>query len=108
MKGRPFYLSQEAQRSLLEIALWTEEHFGPAQADRYRDLLIARCLALAAGELPHRSCRVAIAPDLAEDLRFVSAGRHVVIFTETATALHVVDFLHGSADLKGRLLRGAT
>lgn len=106
MKKRSYRLSDQAFASLIEIAAWTEERFGPAQADRYRDLLIARCRAIAAGQVVHQSCRVAFAPDLREDLRFARAGRHFVIFLEDPATVLVIDFLHQGADLAARLERG--
>jgi plasmid stabilization system protein ParE len=43
------------------------------------------------------------ADDLREDLRFARAGNHFVIFVETPDEVLIVDFLHQSADIAGRL-----
>ena len=82
---------------------WTFDKFGPLQADRYRDLLIDRCEAVAAGTAQHQSCRVMFADDLREDLRFARAGQHFIIFVDGPNQVLIVDFLHQSADISGRL-----
>ena len=43
------------------------------------------------------------ADDLREDLRFARAGQHFVIFIETVDQVLIVDFMHQSADIAGRL-----
>ena len=43
------------------------------------------------------------ADDLAADLRFTRAGQHFVIFVEAPDEVLIVDFLHQSADIAGRL-----
>ncbi len=77
--------------------------FGAAQSKRYTDQLIARRKAVARGHASHQSCRMIFADDLREDLRFARAGQHFVIFVETEAAVLIVDFLHQSADIAGRL-----
>lgn len=92
-----------AEASLAEIAQWTTETFGPRQADIYQREVFDRCAALAKGEVPSRSCRSAIHPDLAEDLRFAPAGGHVMAFVETATEVIVMDFFHQREDFPGKV-----
>ncbi|MBC7157224.1 MAG: type II toxin-antitoxin system RelE/ParE family toxin [Rhodobacteraceae bacterium] len=43
--------SRRVAERLADIAGWTESTFGPAQADRFRALLLARLGALAAGRV---------------------------------------------------------
>jgi toxin ParE1/3/4 len=100
---KSFVFSERADRSLDHIMDWSFEKFGQVQADRYRNLLVNRCEAIAAGTAHHQSCRVMFADDLREDLRFARAGNHFVIFVETPDEVLIVDFLHQSADIAGRL-----
>ena len=100
---RPWRLTRQAEASLVEIALWTLETFGPRQAEACEDDLIARCNDIAAGTAPSHDCRRVIAPDLPEDLRFTRSGQHFIVFIEDATQVIIVDFLHSRSDLPGKL-----
>ncbi len=79
---KPWRLTRQAVTSLVEIARWTHETFGPRQAAVYEDDLIASCVAIAAGTAMSQDCRRLIDADLPEDLRFARAGQHFVIFVE--------------------------
>ena len=103
MKRRRYRLSERAKQSFREIGLYSRERFGVGQMRFYLDGLLTRCKLIAAGDVPHQSCRVMFADDLREDLRFARAGQHFVIFVETETEVLIVDFLHQSADIAGRL-----
>lgn len=96
-------LTRQAETSLVDIANWTHETFGPRQAAAYEDDLIAVCRDIAAGTALSQDCRRIIDPDLPEDLRFARAGQHFVIFVEDAEQVIIVDFLHGRSDLPHRL-----
>ena len=100
---KPWRLTRAAEASLVDIARWTHETFGPRQAAAYEDDLITRCRAIAAGTAPSQDCRRLVDPDLPEDLRFVRAGQHVIVFTETADAVIILEVLHGRTDLPRRL-----
>jgi plasmid stabilization system protein ParE len=100
---KPWRLTRQAETSLVEIARWTHETFGPRQAAAYEEDLIARCAAIAAGTAMSQDCRRLINPDLPEDLRFTRAGQHFVVFVEDADQVIIVDFLHGRSDLPRRL-----
>lgn len=100
---KPWRLTRQAERSLIEIARWTHETFGPRQAAAYEDDLIAVCRDIAAGTAMSQDCRRIISPDLPEDLRFARAGQHFVIFVEDAEQVIIIDFLHGRSDLPRRL-----
>lgn len=100
---KPWRLTRQAEASLVEIARWTHETFGPKQATAYEDDLIARCVAIAAGTAMSQDCRRLIDPDLPEDLRFARAGQHFVIFVEDTEQVIIIDFLHARSDLPRRL-----
>jgi plasmid stabilization system protein ParE len=100
---RPWRLTRQAEASLIEIARWTIETFGPRQAAAYEDDLISTCRGIAAGTALSQDCRRLIDPDLAENLRFARAGQHFVVFIEEADHVIIIDFLHSRADLPRRL-----
>jgi plasmid stabilization system protein ParE len=100
---KPWRLTRQAERSLVEIARWTLETFGPRQAEAYEADLIACCAAIAAGEAPSQDCRRLIDPDLPEDLRVMRAGQHFIVSVEMPDLLIVVDVLHSPSDLPRRL-----
>lgn len=100
---KPWRLTRQAEASLVEIARWTHESFGPRQAAAYEEDLIARCREIAAGTAQTQDCRRFIDPDLPEDLRLARAGQHFVIFVEDPAQVIIVDFLHGRSDLPRRL-----
>ena len=100
---KPFVFSDRAEASFESILEWTFENYGGRQLDKYRDILLERCRAIGQGSALHQSCRVMFADDLREDLRFARAGNHFVIFVESADEVQIVDFLHQSADIAGRL-----
>ena len=100
---KPWRLTRAAEASLIEIAHWTLETFGPRQAAAYEEDLIARCEEIAAGVAMSQDCRRIIDPGLPEDLRFARCGQHFVIFVEEAEQVIIIDFLHARSDLPRRL-----
>lgn len=100
---KPWRLTRQAEQSLMGIARWTFETFGPRQAAAFEDDLIARCKEIAAGTVQSQDCRRLIASDLSEDLRFTRAGQHFVVFVEDPEQVIIVDFLHNRSDLPSRL-----
>jgi len=100
---KPWRLTRQAEASLVDIATWTHQTFGPRQAAAYEEDLIAACRDIAAGTAMSQDCRRIIDPDLPEDLRFARCGQHFVIFVEDAEQVIIVDFLHGRSDLTRRL-----
>ena len=100
---RPWRLTRQAEASLVDIALWTLETFGPRQAAAYEEDLIGRCIEIADGSAMSQGCRRLIDPELPEDLRFTRTGRHFIVFVEDADQVTIVDFLHARSDLPRRL-----
>ena len=99
---KPWRLTRQAEQSLIGIARWTFETFGPRQAAAYENDLIARCRGIAAGTVQSQDCRRLITPDLSEDLRFARAGQ-LIVFVENPEQVIIVDFLHSRSDLPRRL-----
>lgn len=99
---KTFRLSLRAEQSLEDIFIWTIDQFGVVQATKYKDQLIYRLNALAAGELPHgRSCNVLISSKRdVRDLEYYREGRHYIVYRNTEKALFVVDFIHEVRDLE--------
>ena len=100
---KPWRLTRQAERSLVEIARWTFQTFGPRQAEAYEADLIARCVAIAAGGAPSQDCRRLIDPDLVDDLRFTRVGQHFIVFVDMPDQVIIVDVLHSRSDLPRRL-----
>ncbi len=95
--------SDRAEQSFRMIAVYSKENFGARRGEEYARTLHVRCAALAKGELSGRSCRDVFAPDLRADLRFVASGSHYIVFSESELDVLIVDFIHQSADVGGRL-----
>jgi toxin ParE1/3/4 len=100
---KPWRLTRVAERSLIDIAIWTVETFGPRQAAAYEEDLISACRNIAAGTAQSQDCRRIIDPELPEDLRFARAGQHFVVFVEDAAQVIIIDFLHSRSDLPRHL-----
>ena len=98
---RGYRLSPQAELTLEDIITWTIEHFGIDQAERYKNQLITRLSALAAGELPHGlPCNGLLAGHReVVDLEYFREGRHYIIYRNTIDGIFVLDFVHGSRDL---------
>lgn len=105
---KPWRLTRAAEVSLIDIARWTFDTFGPRQANAYEEDLIASCRDIAVGTVLSQDCRRLIDPDLAEDLRFTRCGQHFIVFVEDPDQVIIIDFLHSRSDLPGKLaaLRG--
>jgi toxin ParE1/3/4 len=100
---KPWRLSRQAEASLLDIAVWTIDTFGPRQAQAYEEDLIANCSGIASGGVPSESCPAIIDPDLKEDLRFVRSGQHFIVFVEDEASVIIVDVLHSRCNLPAKL-----
>ena len=104
--ARTWRLTKQAEASLVNIARWTLDSFGPRQAKAYEADLIARCREIAAGTAPTQSCRQLVDADMPEDLRFARSGEHFIVFVEDPAAIVIVDFIHARSDLPGKLGAG--
>ncbi len=97
------HFTDQAEDSLAGIARWTADAFGPRQADIYNKEVLDRCISLAKGLVPSRSCRFLLSSDLAEDMRYAQIGGHIVVFVETASELVVMDFFNQREDWLGKI-----
>jgi toxin ParE1/3/4 len=95
--NRNFRLTRRAEASLIDIARWTIKTFGARQAEIYETDLIARCEAIAKGEVASRSCAVLV--ESYQKLRFTRAGEHFLVFLENDDVVTIVDILHSRSDL---------
>ncbi|MDO6732675.1 type II toxin-antitoxin system RelE/ParE family toxin [Marinovum sp. 2_MG-2023] len=95
--SRSFRLTRRAEASLTEIARWTIENFGLRQAELYEAELLIRCEGILNGQAHSRSCAVLV--DEADDLRFVRAGEHFLVFLDQPDEVVIVDILHSRSDL---------
>ena len=100
--SRSWRLTRQAETSLVEIALWTVETFGPRQAAAYEEDLIARCREIAEGTAISQGCRQLIDPDKRTTCSS-RAGQHSIVFIEDAAQVIIVDFLHARSDLPGKI-----
>ncbi|MEM1150418.1 MAG: type II toxin-antitoxin system RelE/ParE family toxin [Pseudomonadota bacterium] len=108
--SRSFRLTRRAEDSLVDIALWTLETFGERQAEIYRDELISRCEAIAAGRA-HARPLAGLLPEEpeADRLFYARTGEHFVVWLETEkeapadAPVLIIDFIHGRSDLPRRL-----
>jgi plasmid stabilization system protein ParE len=100
---RPVRFTRAAEASLGEIADWTIDTFGPAQALRYEAELLERCMAIVEGRVHSRDCS-ALAPE-GRGLRYVRAGEHFLVYAELEDAVVIVEVLHSRSDLPARLAR---
>ena len=96
-----YRLSLRAEQTLEYIIGWTIDHFGLAQAVKYKDQLIARLSFLALDEVPHGwPCNVLLAGKRdVGDLEYCRDGRHYINYRNTDEGIFVLDFIHGSRNL---------
>ncbi len=93
-------LSPLAEETLEEIFIYSFEHFGEAQAIRYRDALFARLDALAEDRPPHgRPCEALVGDDAPNGVFYVKQGSHFIVYRTIAEEIFVVDFIHERRDL---------
>ena len=95
--SRSFRLTRRAEASLTEIGRWTIENFGLRQAELYEAELLNCCERILNGQAHSRSCAVLV--DDVEDLRFIRAGEHFLVFLDRSDEVIIVDILHSRSDL---------
>jgi toxin ParE1/3/4 len=96
-------VTQQAEQSLLDIAQWTVETFGPRQAQAYEQDILAKMDDIAAGVAHSQSCRTLIDGNLAEEIRFTRVGGHYLIYAEYPSSFILIDLLHQRVDLPRHL-----
>lgn len=96
-------VTPHAAQAFEELARWNLECFGPKQTSAYEEHLILRCLEAVIGIEVGQDCRELIDPDLYEDLRFLRAGQHFVLFVQSPEQIVIIDVLHARTDLPRRL-----
>lgn len=99
--SRTFRLTRRAEASLTKIARWTIENFGLRQAELYEAELLNRCKEILNGQAHSRSCAILV--DDADDLCFVRAGEHFLVFLDQPDEVVIVDILHSRSDLPRHL-----
>jgi toxin ParE1/3/4 len=102
---KPWRLTRRAESSLVEIFAWTLDRFGERQAIAYRDTLIERIDAIAAGQPPHpRPCGLLTGKNPgAKDLVYYREGGHYIVMRDSEEALIVLEFFHQATDLPRHL-----
>jgi plasmid stabilization system protein ParE len=100
---KPWRLTAAAEQSLLAIARWTVENFGPAQAFLYEQELVEVCQRISNGTAVSQDCRQAIDKNLPKGLRVTRAGEHFVIFLEEPDAIIIIDFIHRRSNTAKKL-----
>ncbi len=100
---KPWRLTKHAEQTLLEIAYWTVETFGPLQAEKYETELIDRCDAVSTGTAFVQSCGILLGDPTATNLKMARAGQHFIIFEEMPEMIVVLDFIHSKSDLPGKI-----
>ncbi|MEJ2002537.1 MAG: type II toxin-antitoxin system RelE/ParE family toxin [Maritimibacter sp.] len=100
---KPWRLTSHARNSLVDIALWTLDRFGPAQAEIYERELLERCEAVAEGRAQSQDCGLLLGERLSIPLRFVRAGEHFAVFQDRPDEILFIDFLHARSNLPARI-----
>ncbi|MEM8579065.1 MAG: type II toxin-antitoxin system RelE/ParE family toxin [Pseudomonadota bacterium] len=86
-----------ARDQLNDIADWTADTFGPAQAETYERLILDRLAKLIDGTAFSK-------PILAGDTRRqLQAGQHILVFIERQDTIVVLAILHSHSDLFAHL-----
>ena len=99
-----YRLSPLAEETLEDILVYSFETFGEAQANKYREALLARLDALVEGRSPlGRPCEALVGDDAPNGLFYVKQGGHFIIYRTIGDEIFVVDFVHEVRDLPARL-----
>ena len=97
-----YRFTRRAAERLTEIATWTQDTFGPAQAMRYETLLIDRLAALTKGRAQTRPLSRLTRAAHHEGLMTLKVGRHLLILLPETEAWVVIDILHDAQNLSAR------
>ena len=101
-------LTPQAEAAFGEIHEYSLRTWGAAAAEAYRQRIVNRLKALAAGKWPRgRSCAALFQSAAGEpafaELCYYREGSHYLIYRERADMLMVVDMLHVSMDVERHL-----
>jgi len=89
-----FYLTQEAERDVIDIYLYSAGTFGPAQADAYHDKLDASFRLLA--DQPYMA---RIRTEIDPPVRVHACGVHIIIYSvQPDESVLIVRVRHGRED----------
>lgn len=99
---RRVVFSPTAITRLREIARYSASYWGRRRAVAYRDQLIERIRAVAAGALPHPRPCARLFPDepAISDLHYASVGSHYIILRLGSDDVQVVDLIGYGQDLE--------
>lgn len=102
---KPWRLTRCAEHSLVEIFAWTIKQFGERQAIAYRDALIERVAAIAAGQAPHCQPCSKLMRGIAgvDGLVYCREGGHYIVMRDEEDELIVLEFFHQASDLPRHL-----
>ena len=94
-------LTKQAEKSLLDIALWTVENFGKTQAFVYRDALIKCINRLASDKPPHgKACSQLIYKNNEfNNLFFYLEGKHYIVYRKFEHRIDILEFFHERCNL---------
>ena len=101
--SKTWRLTAQAEQSLIEIAQWTFQTFGPRQADAYEQDILDKLDAIAAGIAHNQSCHSLLDEPSERDVRYTRVGSHYLIFAEYDEHFVLLDVLHQRVDLPRRL-----
>lgn len=97
MSVKPLHLSPAARADLEALWRFRFENWGQMQADRYLGSLRQVIEGLTTGRSASRP-----ADDARPGYRTVQAGRHLIVFRQTAMAVEVMRVLDQPAEVEGR------
>jgi len=96
---KPWRLTEQAESSLRDIAIWTIKHFGKQQAVKYRDNLIDCINQLASNNPPPSKSCGSLIQDSNTEFFYYKQGSHFIVFRETEKQLEILEFFHQRMDL---------
>ncbi|MGQ0532867.1 MAG: type II toxin-antitoxin system RelE/ParE family toxin [Caulobacteraceae bacterium] len=93
-------LGGEAERDFSHIVDWTTENFGPRQAERYANLILAAIDVIAENPLSTRSREREEIGGAYRTVHLARPGRHFILYRmEGADTILIVRILHDSMEL---------
>ena len=96
---KPWRLTEQAELSLRDIAIWTVKHFGKQKAVKYRDDLIDCINRIASSHPPKSKNCGKLIEDSHNELSYIKQGSHFIVFRETEKQLEILEFFHQRMDL---------